>query len=292
MTIATNTAHHATMQEGLLRSLMLMAWMVEARDPYTGGHLWRVARMAETLGRSLGLAELEVRRIALAGFLHDLGKIGIPDAVLRKPGKLDDDEYAVIKTHPGIGQRILAEHPLAHLVMDVVFHHHETPDGRGYPAGLTATAIPFDARLVGICDAFDAMTSTRPYRKGMPIATALDIIESAAGTQFDAALAARLVALGRDGELDHIVGHTDQGIPLGVCVSCGPVIERQRSARAGDHADCPACNARYEWQPGNAGLHAAAVGKTHGSLSLPLPDTSLMATLVAEWSPLLVDGRT
>lgn len=272
---------------GLLRSLMLMAWMVEARDPYTGGHLWRVARMAEELGRSMGLPDKEIRRIALAGFLHDIGKIGVPDAVLRKPGKLDDDEYAVIKAHPDIGRRILAEHPLAHLVMDVVFHHHETPDGRGYPLGLANTDIPLDARLVGICDAFDAMTSTRPYRKGMPIAKALDIISNAAGTQFDAELARQFVALGHAGAFDHIVGHTDEGIPLGVCISCGPVIQRYRHTQAGEHADCPACNARYEWQQTGSGLHAAHIGKTHGSQGLPLPDTSLLHTLLEEWSPLL-----
>ncbi|GLR13476.1 hypothetical protein GCM10007907_22660 [Chitinimonas prasina] len=266
---------------------MLMAWMVEARDPYTGGHLWRVARMAEEMGRSLGMPDKEVRRIALAGFLHDIGKIGIPDAVLRKPGKLDDDEYAVIKAHPAIGQRILAEHPLAHLVMDVVFHHHETPDGRGYPVGLVGTAIPLDARLVGICDAFDAMTSTRPYRKGMPVANALEIISGALGRQFDSELASHFVALGQSGAFDHIVGHTDEGIPLGVCVSCGPVIQRYRATQPGEHADCPACNARYEWQQTGSGLHAAHVGKTHGNLSLPLPDTSLLQTLLSEWAPLL-----
>ncbi|WP_269532461.1 HD-GYP domain-containing protein [Chitinimonas sp. BJYL2] len=279
--------HQPLLKQGLLRSLMLMAWMVEARDPYTGGHLWRVARMAEELGKSIGLPDKEVRRIALAGFLHDIGKIGVPDAVLRKPGKLDDDEYAVIKTHPAIGQRILAEHPLAHLVMDVVFHHHETPDGRGYPMGLSDTAIPLDARLVGICDAFDAMTSTRPYRKGMPVAKALEIISHAAGQQFDAELAGHFVALGNAGAFDHIVGHTDEGIPLGVCVSCGPVIQRYRTTQPGEHADCPACNARYEWQQTGNGLHAAHVGKTHGSQSLPLPDTSLMHTLLESWSPLL-----
>ncbi|WP_374537744.1 HD-GYP domain-containing protein [Chitinimonas taiwanensis] len=282
-------ARQAPPQHGLLRSLMLMAWMVEARDPYTGGHLWRVARMAEELGRSLGLPDKEIRRIALAGFLHDIGKIGVPDAVLRKPGKLNNDEYAVIKTHPIIGQRILAEHPLAHLVMDVVFHHHETPDGLGYPTGLAGTAIPLDARLVGICDAFDAMTSTRPYRQGTPIAKALAVIANAAGRQFDAELASHFVSLGEAGVFDHIVGHSDEGIPLGVCVSCGPVIQRYRATQPGEHADCPACNARYVWQESASGLHAthSGSGQTHGSQSLPLPDTSLLSTLLDAWTPLL-----
>lgn len=287
MESTTTIPHDGLVQTGLLRSLMLMAWIVEARDPYTGGHLWRVARMAEALGRASGLAEEEVRRIALAGFLHDIGKIGVPDAILRKPGKLDDDEYAVIKTHPSIGQRILAQHPLSHLVMDVVLCHHEMPDGRGYPMGLAANDIPMDARLIGICDAFDAMTSTRPYRKGMAIGGALDIIEKAAGRQFDAALAMRFVALGRDGAFDHIVGHSEEGIPLGACASCGPVIQRYKSTQAGDHADCPACNARYQWHPSGGGLKAVATGKMHGSLGMPLPDTSLLNTLLSEWAPQL-----
>lgn len=161
--------------EHLLKSLFVMASMVEARDPYTGGHLWRVSQFSRILAEDAGLPSNVVARIALGGFLHDLGKIGVPDAILNKPDKLTDEEYEVIKTHPEVGSRLLADHPLADLARSAILSHHEMPDGRGYPHGLSGAAISVDASIVGICDAFDAMTSTRPYRKGMPISKALSI---------------------------------------------------------------------------------------------------------------------
>ncbi|MBJ7546162.1 HD domain-containing protein, partial [Pseudomonas sp. OA3] len=109
--------------EALLSSLLTLAWVVEARDPYTGGHLWRVAQYCALLAEKSGFAPAEVARLALGGFVHDLGKVGIPDAILRKPGPLNDDEYAVIRTHPEIGRRMLETHPIAALVLDAVASH-------------------------------------------------------------------------------------------------------------------------------------------------------------------------
>lgn len=119
--------------ESLLRSLYAMSLLVEARDPYTGGHLWRVSQFSRLIALDMGLESSEVARITLGGFLHDLGKIGIPDSILNKRDKLTDEEYAVIKTHPTIGSRLLSGHPLRDLVDVAVTMHHETPDGRGYP---------------------------------------------------------------------------------------------------------------------------------------------------------------
>jgi HD-GYP domain-containing protein (c-di-GMP phosphodiesterase class II) len=167
-------------QKDLLRSLLLMAWFVEARDPYTGGHLWRVSRYAKLLGEAAGLPAADVARVSLGGFLHDLGKIGIPDAVLRKSSALNDDEYAIVRTHPELGWRMLSGHPLAELVKEAVYSHHERPDGKGYPRGLRADELHLDARIVGLCDAFDAMTSSRPYRAGMSRGQALAIIQNQA----------------------------------------------------------------------------------------------------------------
>ena len=232
-------------QEALLRSLLVMAWMVEARDPYTGGHLWRVAQFARGLAVDAGLPAPEVARIAVGGFLHDLGKVGVPDAILNKKERLSDEEYEVIKTHPDVGWRLLAGHPLAALAEAAVRAHHETPDGRGYPRGLAGDAIPREARIVGVCDAFDAMTSTRPYRRGMPIAQALDIVEQNLGRQFDAEWGARLVALGRRGALDHVVGHSDEGIPLQECLMCGPVLVLRRGQQAGEPVYCRSCGGEY-----------------------------------------------
>jgi hypothetical protein len=277
-------------RKALLASLLVSAWMVEARDPYTGGHLWRVARMAHALALASGSTPREASRIAMAGFLHDLGKVGIPDAILRKPGRLTDEEFATIKTHPRVGARMLAGHPLAELLVGVIHHHHEMPNGRGYPMGLVGAEIPHDARLVGICDAFDAMTSTRPYRAGMPIAKALDIIESELGHQFDLALGATFVQMGRAGAFDAVVGHSDEGIPLQHCPACGPTLVRSRSARAGDHLGCPACAARFAWTHSEQGLQALPTGEQAVAEELePGLDRLQIEALVLDWAETIAD---
>lgn len=230
----------------LLRTLFVMASAVEARDPYTGGHLWRVSQFAYLLARDAGYPPIEQARIALGGFLHDLGKIGVPDAILNKPDKLSDDEYRVIQTHPEVGRSLLQNHPLAALVIDVVHAHHERPDGDGYPRRLKLESIAPDARIVGICDAFDAMTSTRPYRRGMPIDSALNIIRDNLGSQFDPELGSRFIDLGEARRLSHIVGHSEPGIPLQTCPNCGPTLVITRRDKPGDHLYCRSCGGESE----------------------------------------------
>lgn len=233
------------LKKALLRSLLVMAWAVEARDPYTGGHLWRVSQFARLLAGAAGLAEQDVARVVIGGFLHDLGKIAVPDSILTKAERLTDQEFSVIRTHPDAGWQLIKEHPLADLVEASIRAHHETPDGRGYPRGLTADDIPVVAKIVGICDAFDAMTSTRPYRQGMAIEKALSIIEANLGSQFDSELGALFVQQGRAGMFEHIVSHSDHGIPMLTCMVCGPVMVRQRQQKAGDHVYCRSCSADY-----------------------------------------------
>lgn len=277
--------HHVSAQlaEPLLLSLYVMASVVEARDPYTGGHLWRVSQFSRLLAEDLGLAHGEVARITLGGFLHDLGKVGVPDAILNKPDKLTDDEYAIIKTHPDIGRRLLANHPLAQLVHAAIVQHHETPDGRGYPAGLAGDAIPLEARIVGVCDAFDAMTSTRPYRRGMPIAKALAIIADKLGTQFDNDVGARLIRLGEAGQLQHIVGHSEPGIPLMVCDYCGPTMVVQRDNQPGDVLHCRACGGGYALARSDNGAQVCYTGKLGTAFDVePSVDVALISELVGE----------
>jgi len=277
-----------SIEASLLASLLTMAWLVEARDPYTGGHLWRVSQYCALLAEHAGLPHSEVLRIGLGGFVHDLGKIGIPDAVLRKAGPLSDDEYSIIKTHPDIGKRMLESHPLAVLVMDAVWTHHEMPNGRGYPRGLLGDQISTMAAITGICDAFDAMTSNRPYREGMPLEKALRIMENGAGTQFDAPFAALFVQLGHDGRLDHILGHTDEGIPLRRCAGCGPTVVLRRASMPGDHVFCPACGADYElYRPEEGGLLALKPTGSKGSAThlSPSPDAELIARLTTRFAP-------
>lgn len=269
----------------LLASLLVAAWMVEARDPYTGGHLWRVARMTHRLAQATGAPPREASRMAMAGFLHDLGKVGISDAVLRKPGPLTADEFAHIKTHPRVGARMLAGHPLGALVLGAIHHHHEMPSGRGYPSGLKGEEIPLDARLVGLCDAFDAMTSTRPYRQGMSIAKALSIVEAECGQQFDAELGRVFVRLGRDGAFDAIVGHSDEGIPLQHCPACGPTLVRTRKSQADEHIGCPGCSARFQWVLSPEGLKARVTGEKATPDELePALDRAQIVALVQDWA--------
>lgn len=279
----TADSESASHQEALLRSLLVMAWMVEARDPYTGGHLWRVSRFSHLLASDLGLPDAAAARIGLGGFLHDLGKVGVPDHILNKKDRLSDDEYAVIKTHPDVGWRMLAGHPLAGLAETAIRSHHETPDGRGYPRRLRGTDIPLDARIVGICDAFDAMTSTRPYRRGMPINQALAIIEENLGGQFDRDLGERFISLGQRGALDHIVGHSDAGIPLHECMMCGPTLVVRKGQQAGEHVYCRSCTGEYLTETVDGQLITRPTGRMGSPQDVEAEaDGELIARLVRE----------
>ncbi|MFC5695886.1 HD-GYP domain-containing protein [Pseudomonas sp. GCM10022186] len=272
----------------LLKSLYLMAALVEARDAYTGGHLWRVSQFSQLLAVDLGLPPSEVARITLGGFLHDLGKIGVPDAVLNKPGRLDEHEYEIMRTHPEVGQRLLSGHPLAVLVLPAVLMHHETPDGRGYPQGLRGEAIPLEARIVGVSDAFDAMTSTRPYRRAMPIASALDIIAEYLGSQFDRECGEHLITLGERGALDHIIGHSEPHIPLQACPECGPIIVVRHSQPSGSLVYCRACGGEHRVERDGDHVRLVATGRLGNAVALePDADDFLLEDLLEQAENLL-----
>jgi len=173
----------AEMLTGIVRALTSA---IDAKDPYTCGHSDRVARIAVRLAEELGVDPETLRMLYMAGLLHDIGKIGIDDNVLRKPGRLTDAEYEHIKLHPELGFKILKD--LSHLseVLPIVLHHHEQWDGRGYPHGLEGENIPMAARITAVADAYDAMTSDRPYRRGMDEEKVEEIFRSGAGKQWDA----------------------------------------------------------------------------------------------------------
>lgn len=279
--------------EELLKSLYVMASLVEARDPYTGGHLWRVSQYSKILAAESGLPEKDVARIALGGFLHDLGKVGVTDAILNKPDRLTDEEYAVIKTHPEIGKRLLAEHPLAELASAAVHAHHETPDGRGYPLGLSGREIPVDAKIVGICDAFDAMTSNRPYRRGMPIKKALSIMEEHLGRQFDMNFGLKFIEIGRKGDLSGIAGYSEPGIPIQECPMCGPTIVVRKKNRQGDRVYCRHCGGEAEVTVENGKFGIAMTGKQGDAAALqPEADIDLIESLVRETAALVVRKKS
>jgi HD-GYP domain-containing protein (c-di-GMP phosphodiesterase class II) len=158
---------------------------IDAKDPYTRGHSDRVARLAVRLAQEMGYDPKTFNTIYLSGLLHDIGKIGINDAVLRKPGKLSESEYEHIKQHVEIGHRILVDLKKLDDVLPVVLHHHESWDGQGYPGRLANADIPQQARIVAVADAYDAMGSDRPYRNGMPDEKIDEIFRAGAGKQWD-----------------------------------------------------------------------------------------------------------
>ncbi|MDA8233451.1 MAG: HD-GYP domain-containing protein [Clostridia bacterium] len=176
-----------------LKTITALSQAIEAKDIYTRGHSERVAALATGLGAELKLSPDEIANINYGALLHDVGKIGISEAILNKEGRLDPEEYEIMKKHPEIGANILSEVDFLEDALDVVTHHHERIDGSGYPKALVQKEIPLAARIVGIADAWDAMTSDRAYRQAMPENMAVNQLRRGAGTQFDAYLVERFL---------------------------------------------------------------------------------------------------
>lgn len=158
---------------------------LDARDPYTGNHSRRVSDMACDLCHVLGLPEDITREIHIAGHLHDIGKIGIPDKVLLKPGRLNDEEWELMKQHPKIGADILAGSQKFARIAAIILHHHERFDGKGYPFGEKGEKIPLGSRIIAVCDSIDAMASIRAYRGALPLETVRSEIEKNSGLMYD-----------------------------------------------------------------------------------------------------------
>ncbi len=178
--------------------MIALAKTVEARDLYTERHLFRVAEGAVRVATLMGLPHERIEVVRLGGLLHDLGKIGVPDRILLKPGALTRPEFDVVRTHPMTGAEIVR--PLAAFGSPerIVLHHHERYDGTGYPFGLRGEGIPLGARIVAVSDAFDAITTDRPYRPGRPAADALQILEDGRGSQWDPDVVDAFLGLYRD----------------------------------------------------------------------------------------------
>lgn len=177
-------------QISALRSSVICAFnqLLDLKDLNTGVHSTRLAEWGMRVGQELGLDDAEMRNLEVAALLHDIGKVGIPDAILRKPSKLDDEEYALMKKHSEYGWAVIRMLPGFERAALDILHHHESMDGKGYPAGLKDTEIPIVSRIVCVIDAFDAMVSSRPYRKGLPFDEAVRRLLESSGTQFDASV--------------------------------------------------------------------------------------------------------
>ncbi|HEY3780184.1 MAG TPA: HD domain-containing phosphohydrolase [Fimbriimonadaceae bacterium] len=183
------------LQDGTIATIQALAAAVDAKDPYTKGHSQRVAEYAADLCRYVGGSESEVELVFRTGTLHDVGKIGVPDSILKKEGPLTPEERAIMETHSVLGETIVKKVPQLRDTLGGVRHHHERWDGKGYPDNLVGTNIPYLGQLLAVADTFDAMTSDRPYRKGLPVEIALAEIKKNAGIQFEPTLAEAFVEM-------------------------------------------------------------------------------------------------
>jgi putative two-component system response regulator len=178
----------------LENAILALAIAIEAKDPYTEGHVERVSAYTLSLASEIGLYQREQRLLRKGSILHDVGKIGVKESVLLKRGTLSQEEFEHLKIHPVIGERICQ--PLrSRLISDLVRHHHERYDGKGYPDGLAGEKIPLAARIMAIADAYDALTTERPYRRRLSVEEALAVLKEEAGKQFDAGLVSIFIEL-------------------------------------------------------------------------------------------------
>ena len=180
-----NAALYESLQASFTETVGALASAIDARDQYTGGHSKRVAFFSTLIAKYLGLADEEIEEIRMGALLHDIGKIGVRDNVLLKGKELDKDEWEHMRKHPEFGFQIVGHVPTLKKVAEGMRFHHERPDGKGYPLGLKGDEIPLVASIISVADTFDAMTTNRPYRKGMPYETAVLEISKNKGTQFD-----------------------------------------------------------------------------------------------------------
>lgn len=184
--------HTAELEQFANELITTLAAVVDARDAYTFGHSTHVARYAEALGKELGYGPADLERLRVGALLHDIGKVGIPEAILFKPGKLEPWEYQLMKDHAAIGYRIVGQIERLSHAADVIHQHHEWYNGQGYPGGLAGDEILAEARIVGVADALESLMSDRPYRKGRSLPEALEEIRRWSGTQFDPQVVAAL----------------------------------------------------------------------------------------------------
>jgi putative nucleotidyltransferase with HDIG domain len=172
-------------KELFLASIRALAEAIDAKDPYTRGHSERVATYSASVAREMGLAAVEVERIRLSALLHDVGKIGVDDRIIRKPTALTEDEFEAMKTHPIKGAAIMSAIPQLADVIPGMKYHHEKWSGGGYPEGLVGEKIPMQARIVSVADTYDAMTTTRPYQKAMELDYVVERIRQFSGVRYD-----------------------------------------------------------------------------------------------------------
>jgi HD-GYP domain-containing protein (c-di-GMP phosphodiesterase class II) len=214
-------------RELFVGTVKALAAAIDGKDRYTRGHSERVSRVSVAIGQRLGMGEEELETLRISALLHDVGKIAIDDSILKKPAALTDEEFAIMKTHPQRGYKIMSQIPAMKEFLPGMYMHHEMVNGQGYPQGLTDKDIPLQAKIVSVADTFDAMTIDRPYSKGMTLADSLERIKSFVGTRYDGKVVQALVEACTDGQIGIGVVKLKSPVKNAAAVETAPVLDRK-----------------------------------------------------------------
>jgi HD-GYP domain-containing protein (c-di-GMP phosphodiesterase class II) len=239
-----NAQYMNELEQAYQETLVMMANAIELRDHYTVGHTWRVTNFAVETARMMGWTEEKLKECEMGGVLHDVGKIGIDDAILHKPGRLDEEEFEKMKVHPERGARILQDSRFLTPLVPYALYHHEKYDGSGYPYGMKGEDIPTEGRLIAVADTFDAMTSNRPYRKGLDPEVAIERLLECRGTQLDPDIVDVFVQCYRDGKIGRIMQEYHKGSKSIACPFCSTYIRIPEGGEAGGEFECGVCHRR------------------------------------------------
>lgn len=280
-----NAQYLAKLQKSYQDTLIALANSIELRDHYTVGHTWRVTNFALEIARTLGWPEDKLRECEMGGVLHDIGKISVDDAVLRKPGHLTEEEFDKMKVHPEKGARLLQDIEFLAPCVPYALYHHERYDGRGYPFGLKGEEIPIEGRLLAVADTFDAMTSNRPYRKGLDPNFAIAELEKGKGTQFDPLVVDAMVKCFKEGKIDRLLQDYYKKEEKSIaCPFCSTYLRLAEGVEAGHEIPCGVCHRQIRVKYQNETYFGELVTRTERPpLHTPLPATdSTAATPGAE----------
>jgi len=258
-----NAQYVAELEKAYQDTLIVLANAIELRDHYTVGHTWRVTNFALEIARTLGWSAEKLRECEMGGVVHDVGKISIDDAVLRKPGGLTDDEYAQMRVHPERGARMMQDIRILVPLIPYTLYHHERYDGKGYPFGLAGEDIPVEGRLLAVADTLDAMTSNRPYRKGFDPEYAIAEIEKGKGSQFDPAIVDALMKCYREGKIDRILQDYHKKDEKSIaCPFCSTYMRLPEQAKVDFEFQCGVCHRQIRLKRQNEAYFGELVARS------------------------------
>ncbi len=281
-----NAQYLAKLHKSYQDTLIALANSIELRDHYTVGHTWRVTNFALEIARELGWTDEKIKECEMGGVLHDIGKISVDDAVLRKPGHLTEDEFAKMKVHPEKGARLLQDIEFLAPCIPYALYHHERFDGRGYPFGLVGDQIPIEGRLLAVADTFDAMTSNRPYRKGLDPNFAISELEKGKGTQFDPEVVDAMVRCFKAGKIDRLLQDYYKKEEKSIaCPFCSTYLRLPEGVEVDHEFSCGVCHRRIQLRFQNDMYYGELAPRSERApMHTPLPDSE-PAVVVADDAP-------